>query len=69
MELVLFLCNHTCGGKKMQINEYIAIRELAIGRYLLATKTGGGGLLMICQTLEMNKRGQLVDSAEIKQNF
>lgn len=69
MELVLFLCNHTCGGKKMQINEYIAKRELTIGRYLLATKTGGRGFSMICQTLEMNMRGQLVGSAEIVQNL
>lgn len=53
----------------MQINEYIAKRELTIGRYLLATKTGGRGFSMICQTLEMNMRGQLVGSAEIVQNL
>lgn len=41
--MVLFSRNHTYGGKEMQVNEYIAVRELAIGRYLLAAETVENG--------------------------
>lgn len=39
--MVLFSHNHLSpiGGKKVQINEYISVEELGIGRYLMAAET------------------------------